>query len=64
MADVTLHHPKLPDQPITVDERAVPHYERSGWVAPIKTPEPAAEPAETKPAATPRKRRTAERNTK
>lgn len=37
---VTMIHPTLPDQPITVDPLAVWHYERSGWeVAPDPEPE-------------------------
>ncbi|MGH8867814.1 MAG: hypothetical protein ACRDYU_07445 [Actinomycetes bacterium] len=31
MANVTLIHPKLADQEITVDAGGVHHYERSGW---------------------------------
>jgi hypothetical protein len=28
---VTMRHPELPDQPITVREEAVPTYQASGW---------------------------------
>ncbi|MGW0169559.1 hypothetical protein ACWDWT_30940 [Streptomyces sp. NPDC003343] len=31
MSRVTMTHPELPDQPIHVDERAIPHYQQSGW---------------------------------
>lgn len=59
MSHVTLTHPDLPDQPIHVEERSVPHHERAGWVAPLKSPEPEPDaPAETKPAAPSRRRRT------
>lgn len=31
MSRVTMTHPELPGQPIHVDERAIPHYQQSGW---------------------------------
>lgn len=31
MSDVTMAHPDLPDQPITVREESIPHYQASGW---------------------------------
>ncbi len=43
---VTMRHPDLPDQPITVNEAAVPHYQASGWEV-DKTPP--ADPAKTAP---------------
>ncbi|MGW1039327.1 hypothetical protein [Streptomyces sp. NPDC002547] len=31
MSRVTMLHADLPDQPIEVDERAIPHYQAAGW---------------------------------
>lgn len=43
---VTLTHPDLPDQPITVRENAVPIYQASGWQVVEGAPtEPKAKPA-------------------
>ncbi|MFE2046360.1 hypothetical protein ACFXAZ_36660 [Streptomyces sp. NPDC059477] len=28
---MTMTHPDLPDQPIEVDEAAVPHHQAAGW---------------------------------
>lgn len=49
MADVKLRHPELPDQPITVNEAAVWHYERSGWA--VAEDQPVAEEDKQAPAA-------------
>ncbi|WP_435215917.1 hypothetical protein [Streptomyces sp. bgisy034] len=46
---VTMRHPDLPDQPITVREDAVPTYQASGWQV--------SEDAPTKPKAKPAARR-------
>ncbi|NUP19876.1 MAG: hypothetical protein HOZ81_28110 [Streptomyces sp.] len=43
MSDVTMTHPDLPDQPITVPEESVPHYQASGWELAKETP-PATKP--------------------
>ncbi|MEW2570499.1 hypothetical protein [Streptomyces sp. NPDC047070] len=40
MSDVSMAHPDLPDQPITVRESAVPHHQAAGWFV-IETPPPA-----------------------
>ena len=37
-ATVTMTHPDLPDQPITVREQAVAHYQASGWQVDKSTP--------------------------
>jgi len=31
MPGVWMRHPDLPEQPIEVQEKAVPHYQSSGW---------------------------------
>jgi hypothetical protein len=31
MATVWMRHPDLPEQPIEVQDKAVPHYQSSGW---------------------------------
>lgn len=40
MSDVTMTHPDLSDQPITVREDAVPHYQASGWQVVDEIPAP------------------------
>lgn len=71
---VRMEHPDLPGQPITVDERAVPHYAAAGWVeapepepAPRKAPvvKPATEDSESEPAPEkPSRRRTSKEEEK
>jgi len=46
MATVWMKHETLPDQPIHVDEKAVPHYQSSGW----ELTDAPAKPARKKPA--------------
>jgi hypothetical protein len=38
MATVTMRHPDLPDQPISVPASAVPHHRASGWETVDDTP--------------------------
>lgn len=45
MSRVTMTHPELPDQPIHVDERAIPHYQQSGWEVSEDQPAPHKAPA-------------------
>src|SRR5436190_20319689 len=40
MGDVTLAHPNLPGQLITVPEEAVPTHRASGWTDDVPAPEP------------------------
>ncbi|MFE2041675.1 hypothetical protein ACFXAZ_12225 [Streptomyces sp. NPDC059477] len=47
---MTMTHPDLPDQPIEVDEAAVPHHQAAGWQI--------AEDAPTRKTPTARRRRT------
>ncbi|WAZ20166.1 hypothetical protein STRCI_001265 [Streptomyces cinnabarinus] len=58
MDTVTMRHPSLPDQPITVPASAVPHHQASGWervedapAAPAPEPLPQAAPVEEQTAA-------------
>lgn len=39
MSAVTMAHPDLPDQPITVRQDAVSHYQAAGWGI-VETPPP------------------------
>lgn len=39
MSGVTMAHPDLPDQPITVRQDAVSHYQAAGWET-VETPPP------------------------
>ena len=50
MATVWMRHPDLPEQPIEVQERAVPHYQSSGWSvtdAPVKPSRKKTAPADS-----------------
>ncbi|REE62123.1 hypothetical protein BX257_4736 [Streptomyces sp. 3212.3] len=38
MSRVIMLHPDLPEQPIEVDERAVAHYQSSGWEIDTRPP--------------------------
>lgn len=54
MDTVTMRHPNLPDQNITVPVTAVPHHQASGWeVLEEDTPTTAAPDAKAAPAAEP-----------
>lgn len=37
-------HPELPDQPITVAEESVPHYQASGWELAEQAPPTTTQP--------------------